>query len=150
MKNSHLIKNYWDLLPQDLQDVIKEISLTEYSYTGESPRTSTTKLFLPAETEIFSNTKYSAEGVAPGCKKYDQFDFYKTHSAKKWLYMTAAEYRNDDTACRYWLRSPQYNSSANICIVYGRLSGGALTSGTASTMDANETTLVYVSPCFAI
>ena len=150
MKNSHLIKNYWDLLPQDLQDVIKEISLTEYSYTGESPRTSTTKLFLPAETEIFSNTKYSAEGVAPGCKKYDQFDFYKTHSAKKWLYMTAAEYRNDDTACRYWLRSPQYNSSANICIVYGRLGGGTLTSGTASTMDANETTLVYVSPCFAI
>ena len=64
--------------------------------------------------------------------------------------MTAAEYRNDDTACRYWLRSPQYTSTANICAVYGRLGGGALTSGTASTMDANEKTVVYASPCFAI
>lgn len=138
-------------LPQELRNIIEEVVLTEYSVTGESPRRSTSKLFLPAETEMFDSAKYSAEGIANGCVKYNQFDFYKTHSPKKWNYLTKEELRTDDTTCTYWLRSPQYESDENVSTVWGKLSReGAYTPGTPQALDAVSSTVCFICPCFAI
>lgn len=138
-------------LPQELKNIIEEVVLTEYSVTGESPRRSTSKLFLPAETEMFDSAKYSAEGIANGCVKYNQFDFYKTHSPKKWNYLTKEELRTDDTTCTYWLRSPQYESYENVSTVWGKLSReGAYTPGTPQALDAVSSTVCFICPCFAI
>ena len=62
MKNTSLDVTVLGWLPDDMKNAISEITLNEYSYSAPSPRESTNKLFLPAETEIFMSRHNSGEG----------------------------------------------------------------------------------------
>lgn len=142
MKNTVLDTTVWGWLPDDMRNAISEIALNEYSYTGESPRVSNNKLFLPAETEIFASRHYSAEGSQTGCVKYDRWDVYASITTsdgntcverqKKRLGQTSTTW--------WWLRSPCSGYSYSFCFVdnYGSCNGYSAYNSTG------------VSPCFAI
>lgn len=128
--------DFWNLLPSDLQDIIPEISLSEYAYSNASygPVASISKLFLPAETELFDTASYSAEGQT-GYTKYTQWDYYVPGRYKyKYVYGTQTN------PVGWFTRSPRYNKSGNWCIVS---SAGGKTY--ASSTSANG-----LSPCFAL
>ena len=142
MKNTVLDTTVWGWLPDDMRNAISEIALNEYSYTGESPRVSNNKLFLPAETEIFASRHYSAEGSQTGCVKYDRWDVYASITTsdsstcverqKKRLGQTSTTY--------WWLRSPYSGYSGNFCFV-----------GSYGNYDSHYAYITGgVSPCFAI
>ena len=137
IKTNVLDTNFWALLPSDLQSAISEITLNEYAYTIPSPRESNNKLFLPADTEVFSQRTYSAEGLKTGCVKYNQWDYYVAHDTNadrvKHLYGQSSGYH-------WWLRSPYADAVASWCIVY---SGGS-----ANFTHVSDS--IGVSPCFAI
>lgn len=140
MANIYLQEIFNDL-PDDLQAAMSEIELSEYSYTQPTPRAGTHKLFLPAETEVFANRHYSAEGTT-GYPKYEQFEYYaaiKTADGS-----TCPERQKCDvgtTNTRYWwLRSPCSGDSSYFCGVNG--------GGSYSYISANYAS--GVSPCFAI
>ena len=140
MKNTVLDTTVWGWLPDDMRNAISEIALNEYSYTGESPRVSNNKLFLPAETEIFASRHYSAEGYQTGCVKYDRFDYYASATTDGNLPLRQ-KYRLGQTSTTWWwLRSPYSGNSGNFCTVN---SGGYY--------NGNYAGYAYgVSPCFAI
>lgn len=136
MANTYLNDILADL-PDDLQAAISEISLNEFSYNSPSPREATHKLFLPAETEMFQQRYYSAEGVKTGCVKYEQFDYYKANNTntariKKDVGTTNAYY--------YWLRSPCSDASYYFCMVIGD----------GSCYNYSAYSAYGVAPCFAI
>ena len=137
IKTTVLDTNFWALLPSDLQNAISEITLNEYAYSSPSPRESNNKLFLPAETEVFNQRYYSAEGNKTGCVKYDQWDYYVAHNTNadrvKHLYGQSSGYT-------WWLRSPCADASYIWCNVNS--DGGASGNAVASSLG--------VSPCFAL
>ena len=131
------LESLYDLLPSDLQAAISEVSFTEYSYNGTSPRTTTNKLFLPAETEIFDARHYSAEGVQSGCVKYTQFGYYAANNTNA---ARVKKLVGTNTAKWWWLRSPYSGGYNAFCIVNS--------DGSYGINSANSTG--GVSPCFAI
>ena len=84
-------------LPEELQNIVAEISLTGYSCTSPNPRTGTSKLFLPNEYEVWGLRHYSSS-----IEETDQFELYKEKGAealkKKRLNSSNYEW--------FWLRSP--------------------------------------------
>lgn len=140
MKNTTLGVTVWGLLPDDMKNAISEITLNEYSYSAPSPRESTNKLFLPAETEIFMSRHNSGEGSQMGCIKYDRFDYYASATTDNSLPLRQ-KYRLGQTSATYWwLRSPSASSSGSFCVVSDYGSYGT-----------NGATFSYgVAPCFAI
>lgn len=120
MKNTTLDVALWEMLPDDLKSAISEIKLTEYSYSSPSPRESTNKLFLPAETEIFVSAHNSAEGLQTDCVKYNQFDYYKAITTPDGNDCPErVKYAVDTTTARYWwLRSPLNGSSSDFCYIH--------------------------------
>lgn len=140
MKNTTLDVTVWGLLPGDMKVAISEITLNEYSYSSPSPRESANKLFLPAETEIFMDRHYSAEGVQTGCVKYNRFDYYASATTDSSLPLRQ-KYKLGQTSTTYWwLRSPNASNNYSFCIVDS--SGGYYY---ISASDPNG-----VAPCFAI
>lgn len=137
MKNTVLDQTVWNMLPADLQAVISEITLNEYSYSAPSPRTSNNKLFLFAETEVGNSRRYSAEGSKEGCVKYTPWDYYLSRQSSSDRIKSLV---NQTSANSWWLRSPAINGSNNFCFVSK--------TGTFSTAPANATT--GCAPCFAI
>ena len=140
MKNTTLDVTIWGLLPSDMKNAISEITLNEYSYSSPSPRESANKLFLPAETEIFMDRHYSAEGVKTGCVKYNRFDYYASATTDSSLPLRQ-KYKLGQTSTTYWwLRSPNASNNYSFCIVD---SSGGYYHISASDSDG-------VAPCFAI
>lgn len=136
MKNTVLDQTVWNMLPADLQAVISEITLNEYSSTPLSPRLSNNKLFLFAETEVGNSRRYSAEGSREGCVKYTPWDYYLSQTAAD-----RVKYKVNQTSTNsWWLRSPVSGGSNDFCFV--------TQTGTFNTAAANATT--GCAPCFAI
>lgn len=99
------MKNIFDLLPDDLQAIIKATN------KGETTDT----LFLFNEVEVFGKTIYSEDNFGK------QYDYYKVkHNRNK--YMNDEEYSSG-----WWLRSPRASDSTGFGFVDG--SGGAYVSG---------------------
>ena len=140
MKNTTLDVTVWGLLPSNMKFAISEIALNEYSYSAPSPRESTNKLFLPAETEIFMDRHYSAEGVQTGCVKYNRFDYYAVATTDDSLPLRQKNKIGQTNTIMWWLRSPYSGSSNYFC---GVNSGGNY--GYDGAYSAYG-----VSPCFAI
>ena len=140
MKNTTLDVTVWGWLPDDMKNAISEITLNEYSYSSPSPRESTNKLFLPAETEIFMSRHNSGEGSQTGCIKYDRFDYYASATTDSSLPLRQ-KYRLGQTSTTYWwLRSPRAGDSGYFCSV-----------ATDGSYDYNGAANSYgVAPCFAI
>jgi hypothetical protein len=140
MKNTTLDVTVWGLLPSDMKFAISEITLNEYSYSAPSPRESTNKLFLPAETEIFMDRHYSAEGVETGCVKYNRFDYYASATTDSSLPLRQKYEIGNTSTTWWWLRSPQPGDSVYFCNVnnYGGDNYNSVRSNNS------------VAPCFAI
>ena len=94
-------------LPSDLQAVVK--TTTKYtSAGGESTNivSSSDKIFLLSEFEIFGTTNYSVSGE----KDYQQqYSWYSNHSKVK--------YNSSDSKVSWWERSPYHSYSAGFCRV---------------------------------
>lgn len=140
MKNTTLDVTVWGWLPDDMKNAISEITLNEYSYSSPSPRESTNKLFLPAETEIFMNRHYSAEGFRPGCVEYYRFDYYASATTDDSLPLRRKYKVGQTVTTSWWLRSPNADNNYSFCIV---TRNGDYHSLSASYSDG-------VAPCFAI
>lgn len=140
MKNTTLDVTVWSLLPSDMKFAISEITLNEYSYSAPSPRESTNKLFLPAETEIFMDRHYSAEGVQTGCVKYNRFDYYAVATTDGSLPLRQKNKFGQTYTIMWWLRSPYSGHTSYFCIVSD--------SGSYTNYYANYS--YGVAPCFAI
>ena len=140
MKNTTLDVTVWGLLPDDMKFAISEITLNEYSYSAPSPRESTNKLFLPAETEIFMDQHYSAEGVQTGCVKYNRFDYYASATTDSSSPLRQKYKIGNTSTTWWWLRSPQPGDSVYFCNVNNY--GGDNYNSVRSTNS--------VAPCFAI
>lgn len=140
MKNTTLDVTVWGWLPDDMKNAISEITLNEYSYSSPSPRESTNKLFLPAETEIFMSRHFSGEGTQTGCIKYDRFDYYASATTDSSLPLRQKYRLGQTSTTGWWLRSPSEGSSNNFSLVGG--------SGGYSFNSANGS--YGVAPCFAI
>ena len=100
-------------LPDDMVGAISEVSVLSGTGgdTSSGTSSSTNKIFIPAEIEIFDAKHYSI-GIAES--PLGQFDYYKAHNTdadriKRFVGTTNADY--------YWLRSPQSGSSEHFCIV---------------------------------
>lgn len=126
----------YNLLPEDMKSAISEIALNEYSYTAPTPRASTNRLFLAAETEMFDNRHYSAEGTGT-YPKYTQFEYYKQNNTNA----ARQKHRPNETSTYYyWLRSPCSGDSNYFCIVDSN--GGYYANGVSNSRG--------VALCFAI
>lgn len=140
MKNTTLDAIVWGWLPDDMKNAISEITLNEYSYSAPSPRESTNKLFLPAETEIFMSRHFSGEGTQTGCIKYDRFDYYASATTDSSLPLRQKYRLGQTSTTGWWLRSPSESSSNNFSLV-GSSGGYSFNSANGS---------YGVAPCFAI
>lgn len=101
---SYVDSTIWNLLPKDLQAVISDVN-REWKDKDGNCSTYTTKLFLPAASEVFG------EGHCYGDNElYTQLDYYKN---------TRNTVRIDDNgyARVYWLVSVSNNDSTGVCIV---------------------------------
>lgn len=91
------MKNIFDLLPDDLQAIIKN------TYKGET----TDPLFLFNEVEVFGKTNYSKDNFG------NQYDYYKVkHNRNKYM-------RDEEYSSGWWLRSPVASYSPSFCFVGG-------------------------------
>lgn len=101
------MKNIFDLLPDDLQAIIKATN------KGETTDT----LFLFNEVEVFGKTIYSEDNFGK------QYDYYKVkHNRNK--YMNDEEYSSG-----WWLRSPYASYSSGFCYVSNNgIAGGNIAS----------------------
>ena len=117
----------WDLLPEDLQEVISDVD-REWKDKDGNCGTYTTKLFLPAASEVFDEDScYGDKGL------YKQLDYYK--DARNRIRVD----EDGDTRV-YWLASVGSGSSTAACTVNH--------SGTASNWNASNSNRVPV--CFQI
>ena len=106
MRNT-ILAQLFDCLPTDLQAVVK--NTTKYTSAGnESTNIVSTsdRLFLLSEFEIFGNTTYSVSGE----RNYQQrYSWYSNHSSIK--------YNSSNSASPWWERSPYQSNSSYFCIV---------------------------------
>ena len=131
---STTLANIYALFPTDVQNAMSEVVILSGTGGGTTSGTSSSnnKLFLPAETEMFSSATYS---IGSSESPSGQFDYYAAHN-------TAADRikQRDGSNKSYWLRSPYSGNSSHFCYVDN--------SGSAYGNYANAT--AGVAPCFAI
>lgn len=95
----------WGLLPEDLQTVISDVD-REWKDKDGNCGTYTTKLFLPAASEVFDEDScYGDKGL------YKQLDYYKDARNR-----TRVDEDGDTRV--YWLASVGSGSSATACYVH--------------------------------
>lgn len=109
----------WNLLPEDLRAVISEVD-REWKDKDGNCGTYTTKLFLPAASEVFDEDNcYGDKGL------YKQLDYYK--DARNRIRVD-----EDGDTRYYWLASVGSGLSANACLVnsggiaYGLIASSSL------------------------
>ena len=100
--------NLLNCLPSDLQAVVK--TTTKYTSAGNQSTdivSSSDKIFLLSEFEIFGATTFSV----PGEKNYQQqYSWYSNHSKLK--------YSSSNSVTTWWERSPRQLSSTDFCVVH--------------------------------
>lgn len=121
------MSTYLSQLPSDLQSVIKAVNKLSGTGGGSSSGTQTTsdKLFLLSEIEIFGKTTYSVSGEG------SQYDFYKAGNSTVKKVNGSADY--------WWERSPRSGNSDYFCRV--------ASDGTASRDSANGSAGVSFGFC---
>ena len=106
-KNSEMrssMSEFIGQLGEDLQSVIKAVNkLTSAGDRSATINTTSDKLFLLSEVEIFGSTKYSYAGEG------SQYDWYKAGNTKVKKVNGSASY--------WWERSPRINNTGNFCAV---------------------------------
>jgi len=112
---TYLNGTYYNSLPADIKDFVKEVTIkTRTSYTGNGFTSSTDKVFLLSEADVFGCTQNGSTATA---------DDY-TVSGSKRLFPGADSTRvaktksSDSSGVYWWLRSPAFNS-VNVALVYG-------------------------------
>jgi hypothetical protein len=104
------------LMPSEVQDSIREINKTTSAGSKSTTiNTTSDKLFLLSETEIFGVLKYSYSGEGL------QYTYYKAGNSKVKSI--------SGSTCRWWSRSPNVNNTSEFCYVE--------TDGSASTASAS-------------
>ena len=98
------------LMPTEVQNGIREVNkLTSAGSQSATINTTSDKLFLLSEVEIFGSTVYSVAGEGT------QYDYYKAGNSKV--------KKQNGSAVSWWERSPRASYSASFCLVNS--SGGA-------------------------
>lgn len=96
----------WNLLPEELQSVISDVD-REWKDKDGNCGTYTTKLFLPAASEVFDKDNcYGDKGL------YEQLEYYKSGRNR-------IRVDEDGDTRAYWLASVGSGISAFACSVYG-------------------------------
>lgn len=104
MRSTHL-PAILALMPSEVQAGIKEVNkLTSAGSQSSTITTSSDKLFLLSEIEIFGSVTYSESGEGT------QYDYYKAGNSKEKKYK--------GSAMHWWERSPAPNSSTGFCYIY--------------------------------
>ena len=104
-------------LPSDLQNVIKPVNkLTSAGNKSATINTTSDKLFLLSEVEIFGSTTYSASGEG------SQYDWYKAGNTKV--------KKVNGSADIWWERSPNKYGTNQFCAVLENGSANGFVSGT--------------------
>lgn len=88
-------------MPEEVQNGIRKVN--KLTADGSAINTTTDKLFLLSEVELFGSTHYSAAGEGT------QYDYYKAGNSK-------VKKRNG-SAAYWWERSPNAGSSTRFCYV---------------------------------
>ena len=117
------ISGYFDGLPSELQALLLPASVLAASGSSTSTTTSTDKLFLPAEKEVFGSNTYANSTAETSLK---QWDYYAT-SANRVKNRLGTP--NNGSANTWWERSPRDGNTQRFCRV---ISDGTATSYTAS------------------
>ena len=103
MRSTHL-PAILALMPTEVQNGIREVNkLTSAGSQSATINTTSDKLFLLSEIEIFGNVSYSKSGEGT------QYDYYKAGNSKVKNYNGSSRY--------WWERSPSSNLSAFFCYV---------------------------------
>lgn len=89
-------------MPEEVQNGIRKVN--KLTADGSAINTTTDKLFLLSEVELFGSTHYSAAGEGT------QYDYYKAGNSK-------VKYQNG-SATFWWERSPNVSESASFCLVF--------------------------------
>ena len=93
-----------NLIQSDIKSSIKEVSkITSAGNNSSGLVTTSDKLFLLSEIEIFGGMKYSYEGEG------EQYEYYKAGNTAVKLHGTSAGY--------WWTRSPMKDSAQGYCAV---------------------------------
>ena len=127
LMQEYLDNDIWNLLPDDLQDVISTVDRKYMD--GAEEKTYQTKLFLPSASEVFSaDCRYGLESL------YEQLYYYKDchHRIKLSGF-------GDDPA-NWWLSSPLSGYAKSFC--YVTTAGAPYSSSASGSRD--------VAPCFMI
>lgn len=106
------------LMPSEVQAAIKEVNKkTSAGSQSSTIKTTTDKLFLLSEVEVFGSVSGSKSGEG------SQYDYYKEGNSKIKYYIL------NGSAVAWWLRSPSSNYSTMFCMVQ---TNGGRASSTAS------------------
>lgn len=101
------LNSIFSSLPADLQNVIKAVNkLTSAGNQSATISTTSDKLFLLSEVEIFGSTTHSKSGEG------NQYAYYKAGNSKVKKANGSVSY--------WWERSPQRNDSTRFCYVSDR------------------------------
>ena len=99
-------------LPSALQNVIKSVNkLTSAGNQSTTINTTSDKLFLLSEVEIFGRTIYSKSGEG------SQYDYYRAGNSKA--------KKVNGSVSSWWERSPYNNNNTNFCRVDGNGDAGS-------------------------
>ena len=102
--------NVYDNLSQEVKDVIKPVNkLTSEGNESTNITTTSDKLFLLSEVEIFGSTTCSASGEG------SQYQYFADGGSK-------IKYKSGSSSF-WWVRSPYVSNTSSFCIVSGY--GGA-------------------------
>lgn len=102
-----VLNSIFSSLPADLQNVIKAVNkLTSAGNQSATISTTSDKLFLLSEVEIFGSTTHSKSGEG------NQYAYYKAGNSKVKKVNGSVSY--------WWERSPQQNKSTGFCYVSDR------------------------------
>ena len=126
MRSTHL-PAILALMPTEVQNGIREVNkLTSAGSQSDTINTTSDKLFLLSEVEIFGSSTNSVAGEGT------QYDYYKAGNSKvkEW----------NGSATIWWERSPRAGSSTRFCVVYGN--------GSAYSNDASNVRGVAFGFCF--
>ena len=126
MRSTHL-PAILSKMPTEVQNGIREVSkLTSAGSQSDTINTTSDKLFLLSEVEIFGSTVYSVAGEGT------QYDYYKAGNSRV--------KKKNGSATVWWGRSPRASSTGNFCLVSTR--------GRTSSIGANNAYGVAFCFCF--
>lgn len=118
------ITGYYDGLPAGLRSILLPASVVAASGSSTTTATSTDKLFLPAEKEVFGSVSYANSTAESSLKQWDYF----ATAANRIKYRIGPS-GVTSSADYWWERSPRSGGSNRFCYVG---TGGAANSYTAS------------------